>query len=534
MTDTGNIRGAGTMKKGTRKSMPKVRTGCLTCKQRRVKCDEGKPACRNCERTGRRCEGYPRPAPAPTPAGDSSLQVQGRPQQITVYNLPFKVPGSQADRQLLHFYTCEAAGGLSSFSAPTLWTKLILQRSHHQPVVRHALVTLSALYRDYLQGGNRVQASASHAAMQRIAKCHRQLRLYLRSPDASADIALICSILFFAFETLIGDCNTATQHLDNGLQLLKRCQMQRALNKSAHDELLPHLMFTFSRLDIHASTFDDDRIPILTLVSPEETSGLTHAVPSSLSSVDEAETVATKLQNWLMHHLIAHVAHKHKPLDEFPRGLLRERFVLYQQFERFFFAFAALLSSLPGDIPPRALLLRIQVKMYYSVLIENIPNDSFGPCAPADSLRNTLADIERFLSMESTRQTTRTFTLSSQLVAILYFMCLKTPKAERRELAFALLKHSSMPAKDGLWESGKAASIIQTLIDQTKQHDPSKPLEETGGDVFSPEEGGLEHVFRELSNRPRPGCLPTELSTIENKSSEPEQPSDSGDSIGLS
>ncbi|KAL6237490.1 hypothetical protein BDW75DRAFT_228676 [Aspergillus navahoensis] len=514
--------------------MPKVRTGCLTCKQRRIKCDEGKPACRKCEQSGRRCEGYPRPGPAPTPVGDSVLQVQRRAQQITVYNLPFKVPGSQADRQLLHFYTCEAADGLSSFADPTLWRKLILQRSHHQPVVRHALVTLSALYRDYLQGENRIQPSACHAAMQRIAKCHRQLRLYLRSPDASADIALICSILFFAFETLVGDCNSAMQHLDNGLQLLKRYQMQMAPDQRAHDELHSHLVSIFSRLDVHASTFDDDRIPILTLVSPEETSGLTHVVPSSLSSVDEAETVVTKLQNWLMHHLIPHVAHKHKRLAEFPSDLLRERFVLYQQFERFFFTFTAFLDSLPGDIPPRALLLRIQARMYYSVLLENIPNDAFGPCRPADSLRDTLADIEKFLSMESTQQWTRTFTLSSQLVAILYFMCLKTPNAERRELAFALLKHSSMPAKDGLWESEKAASVIQTLIDQTKPHDPSRPLEETGGDVFSPEEGGLEHVFRELSHRQRPNCLPKELSTIGDGSSEPQQASDDVDSVGLS
>ncbi|KAL4739957.1 hypothetical protein BDV11DRAFT_204693 [Aspergillus similis] len=514
--------------------MPKVRTGCLTCKQRRIKCDEGKPGCQNCERTGRRCQGYP-PGPAPALAGDGSLDVQAqrRAQQIIVYNLPFKVPGSKADRQLLHFYACEAAGGLSSFSDPTLWTTLVLQQSHHQPVVRHALVALSALYRDYLQGGNRIQPPASHAAMQRIGKCHRQLRLYLRSADASADIALICSILFFAFETLIGDCNAAMQHLDNGLQLLKRWQMQMAQDHGGSDELLPHLVAVFSRLDIHASTFDDERKPILTLVGPEETSGLSHVVPSSLSSLDEAETVATKLQNWLMHHLIAHVAYKHKPVDEFPRSLLRERFVLYQQFERFFFALAALPNSLPGESSARALLLRIQAKMYYSVLLENIPNDSFGPCPPADSLRNTLADIERFLSMESTQKSASTFTLSSQLVAILYFMCLKTPDAERRELAFTLLKHSSMPAKDGLWESKKAAAIVQTLIEQTKPREPSKSLEEMGGDIFSPEEGGLEHVFRELSNRPWPGCLAKESSMVEDESSESRLFSDRGIGVGL-
>ncbi|CDR44424.1 CYFA0S14e02586g1_1 [Cyberlindnera fabianii] len=36
----------------------RVRTGCWTCKKRRRKCDEGKPECNNCVKSGRTCEGY--------------------------------------------------------------------------------------------------------------------------------------------------------------------------------------------------------------------------------------------------------------------------------------------------------------------------------------------------------------------------------------------------------------------------------------------------------------------------------------------
>ncbi|KAL4779435.1 hypothetical protein BJX76DRAFT_351789 [Aspergillus varians] len=477
--------------------MPKVRTGCMTCKQRRVKCDEGKPSCRNCARTGRRCEGYPQ-SPT-TEKANAQLQIQ-------VYNLPFKVPGSQADRQLLHFYCCEAAGSLSSFSDPTLWTRLVLQRSHDQPVIRHSLVTLAALYRDYLQGGNTIQPSASDAAMQRIGKCHRQLRLYLRSPDASPDTALICSILFYAFETLIGDSDLAIRHLNSGLNLLKQCQR----SKNATDELMPHVEAIFSRLDIHASTFDYERMPILTLVSPEEMSGAVQVVPIELASVKEAEAVLTKLQNWLIHHIIAYVEYKHKPIGEFQRGLLQERFVLYQQFDRFFFALDLLLDSHPGDLPHRALLLRIQARMYYAILVENIPSDpskpQFGYSDPIqmskDSLRSTLADVQTFLSLDTKEHTPRSFTLASQLVAILYFLCLKTNDSFSRETAFALLQHSGIPAKDGLWESQKAVSIIKALIDQTTEHNEQRSLEETAGGVFDREDGGIENVFRELSARP--------------------------------
>ncbi|ODV88691.1 hypothetical protein CANCADRAFT_127709 [Tortispora caseinolytica NRRL Y-17796] len=36
----------------------RTKTGCLTCRQRRIKCDEGRPVCSNCTRSHRKCLGY--------------------------------------------------------------------------------------------------------------------------------------------------------------------------------------------------------------------------------------------------------------------------------------------------------------------------------------------------------------------------------------------------------------------------------------------------------------------------------------------
>ncbi|KAK1755753.1 fungal transcriptional regulatory-like protein [Echria macrotheca] len=36
----------------------RTKTGCLTCRKRRIKCDEGKPTCNNCIKSKRQCEGY--------------------------------------------------------------------------------------------------------------------------------------------------------------------------------------------------------------------------------------------------------------------------------------------------------------------------------------------------------------------------------------------------------------------------------------------------------------------------------------------
>ncbi|ATZ57742.1 hypothetical protein BCIN_15g02830 [Botrytis cinerea B05.10] len=44
--------------KRTRAYFPKTRTGCWTCRKRRVKCDEKKPDCSRCEASGFKCDGY--------------------------------------------------------------------------------------------------------------------------------------------------------------------------------------------------------------------------------------------------------------------------------------------------------------------------------------------------------------------------------------------------------------------------------------------------------------------------------------------
>ncbi|EYE91670.1 uncharacterized protein EURHEDRAFT_231293 [Aspergillus ruber CBS 135680] len=120
-----------------------------------------------CVRTGRQCPGYLKEKPDKLPG-------------IKIYNLPFKVPGSRVHRELLHFYCCEAARGLSRFSDPTLWTELLPQRSQHQPVIRHALAALSFLYHDYIrQGSTPLGEDPTH--LQVIVKSHRQLRAYLLS-----------------------------------------------------------------------------------------------------------------------------------------------------------------------------------------------------------------------------------------------------------------------------------------------------------------------------------------------------------------
>ncbi|KAF5585568.1 zinc finger transcription factor ace1 [Fusarium pseudocircinatum] len=53
----------------------RTKTGCLTCRKRRIKCDEGKPICNNCIKSKRHCEGYSQVASF----GGSMDAIQGAP-----------------------------------------------------------------------------------------------------------------------------------------------------------------------------------------------------------------------------------------------------------------------------------------------------------------------------------------------------------------------------------------------------------------------------------------------------------------------
>ncbi|CAG9937153.1 unnamed protein product [Clonostachys rosea f. rosea IK726] len=52
----------------------RTKTGCLTCRKRRIKCDENRPTCNNCIKSKRTCEGYSKRVVFKAPIGSHPLQ----------------------------------------------------------------------------------------------------------------------------------------------------------------------------------------------------------------------------------------------------------------------------------------------------------------------------------------------------------------------------------------------------------------------------------------------------------------------------
>ncbi|EER39839.1 C6 finger domain-containing protein [Histoplasma capsulatum H143] len=80
----------------------RTKTGCLTCRKRRIKCDERHPVCRNCEKSKRDCLGYdpvfrPQPGPTTLQPAPSQPSLLGSPQGSPTYTSAHNSPtGSQS------------------------------------------------------------------------------------------------------------------------------------------------------------------------------------------------------------------------------------------------------------------------------------------------------------------------------------------------------------------------------------------------------------------------------------------------------
>ncbi|KAJ5653621.1 hypothetical protein N7490_000624 [Penicillium lividum] len=484
-----------------RRSAPKVRTGCATCKTRRIKCDEKRPSCLRCISTGRSCPGYPQ-APRSHP-------------EIKLYNIPFKVPGSRGDRELIHFYCCETADSLSRFSNTTLWKHLILQRCQDQSVVRNSLVALTSLYRDYVYfGSSQFKVSAKH--IQLITKSQSQLRARL-AHDASAEVALICSLIFYAFECMIGNVQQALWHLDQGLVLLRRVRMDYPFLANG-EESHAQLMEIFSQLDIHASIFFLERTPILRLVLPEQVLGAIFIIPEQIYGLPDLENSLTVLQNWTLWHLMESVEYKNLPRTQVPFTVLQDRLHLEAQLQKLEetveeMTTAEHFQSFTSSQRQRLILLRSQTLIFHAVLLENTCtlDGEKVPLEASCRFELALAQISSLLCWPSDpdfvqrfgkkTQSSRDFTLSTNIIAMLYFICLKTSDRAILRTALSLMEGSLFGSRDGLWDARTAVTIVKAMLSEDDIHSENSEMDfklEYVGSGIVDTDGGLEEAFKTL------------------------------------
>ncbi|EXM14709.1 Zn(2)-C6 fungal-type DNA-binding domain [Fusarium oxysporum f. sp. vasinfectum] len=238
-----------------------VKTGCRTCKARKIKCDEAKPSCKRCVSSRRVCGGY---------QGTASLTCY-RPNQLSARD--------QKEGRAFQFFTEMVGPVLAGPTDSYFWTHLVMQFSHFEPTMRHAVLSISSLYEEFARGSRitRQVCSSTYAVDHYNAAIKR-----VKSASDEQMILVIC-VLFICIEYLQGDFDAAMQHCRHGIMILN--------NSSRPEWMCQYLIPIFRRLSITPFFFGGGKPP----TPLPQLIGFETPMPLKFSDAQEAQTAIDDL-----------------------------------------------------------------------------------------------------------------------------------------------------------------------------------------------------------------------------------------------
>ncbi|ORX99284.1 hypothetical protein BCR34DRAFT_576668 [Clohesyomyces aquaticus] len=209
---------------------PKSRTGCTTCKIRRIKCDETRPSCDKCTSTGRKCDGYTTSPATHSDTSTTELSTRDAPIHQPLHEflaLQFLFE-SKDERESFDFFRTKATTEFGGFFASPFWQREVLQAVGSQAGLRYGVIALGAMHRRYSSGTSSSLPDDASDKLLRFAlvqsnRAIRETLNQLNGAKSQADmITLMTSCVLFAnMACLQGHQKDALKHVRSGLNLLQ-------------------------------------------------------------------------------------------------------------------------------------------------------------------------------------------------------------------------------------------------------------------------------------------------------------------------
>lgn len=224
---------------------PKVRTGCRTCKRRRLKCDEQKPRCDRCLKSGWECEGY-------------------RNVQTWLFHPQTPGPSAQLeDEETLQYFLNTGSIALKGYCASVrpFCISLAAQLGHQYPAVRSALLSIAARVQSVTLrwDSQRSRQDAEIFRSKTLQHYNDAIRQLTIAPQGvPPGVFVVCGLLFAALELWPHRDMAPVLHVVSAYRLLLR-DPSGALPYGIREPMFPFLVFNGR----NALAFSDDIDPDL-------------------------------------------------------------------------------------------------------------------------------------------------------------------------------------------------------------------------------------------------------------------------------
>lgn len=446
----------------------KTRTGCLTCRQRRVKCGEERPHCHRCLKAARTCGGYQ----IQLIDGAASIikRVVPVPQLNTSSYLMSAFTATQDEWQAYHFYTQQISSTLGGPFDIDLWQKLVIQISRNDAAVRNGIFTLGNLFRHGADG------SHSHISKCSCVRCIQALRSYNKAIKSFASCsvrvedpesltaALASCALFICIEFYRKNDRNAIALIDKGCGML--FEHLRHLMDVRTCGIDPGFLNLFARLRLLSASFGhvvhwslSPPYPAPTIVHGS-LSGQIECARSSLYHIMTAaqhlrrRSAETLIPLWPSTTYISQEALQHE------RDLVVSRLLIWNE------GFAKLQKALRSEPPESSLPVLVlyghflQTRIYAETSLE-LSQDCYDDYIP--EFQGVAEAAEIGLRQLSTGDRMARFSFENCFLGTLYLCALKCRQPPLRRRLVQLMRLSR--EKEGLWHRGESITVASRVIE---------------------------------------------------------------------
>ena len=241
------------------------------------------------------------------------------------------------ERKALAYFSQVAAGEVFGYLASDLWTHLVPQRCHVSPVIRSAIVALSSIHQDFTAACD-ITSPGETVLMKGILKSDQlyavavvHLRTYIENAAMSSkqEVLLACAVLI-CFTLLRRRPEEATRHLDKGASILRswrqemKCLDSSSWKGTEHDDF-ETIADAYCALDVHASAYNDSRLPCLKPLDQESGTVLNLNTLDHFVNLGHAQQTLMRLISMASVNLIQCTPYKFHPIRMVPQDLVSGR-----------------------------------------------------------------------------------------------------------------------------------------------------------------------------------------------------------------
>ncbi|KAI1778625.1 hypothetical protein F4818DRAFT_305583 [Hypoxylon cercidicola] len=469
----------------TSRGKRKVKSGCRTCKLRRVKCDEARPVCCRCLSSGRVCEGYGIWGGGGNQYGRRPIGLDSAGSLKGFCAPTFTGTVSNDESRCLEWFTHRTAMKLPGVFKFGFWDTLVFQAVSKEPAVLHAVLALSSAHK---REGLCIDTSATEYVpdeqqqftLRHYSKAIGHLQPHFSAHDnSSVRVALVTCLIFVFMEYLRGHYQTSSTHLQNGLRLLNEFHARSSaidcyslFHEPCCDSVDAWIIQAFIRLDVQAKFLGQGSQYLDFMLEDSASKSLTPGF--MFQSINQARQHLDRLFNQIFH--LTHECHGQLCPDDlsYPSALLAKQRGIQQGLTSWYQAYTISKAHLKGK-GPIGVISYVILRIYYTMAVIMADNCLW----PGDESRYDI-HTGNFALLMKQLEYIRSLSSSPSLNGIIHYPDMSSSVADlgalpaiyyvavkcrvRRIRYDAIRSLNTLAHKEGIWNAPITACVARDIV----------------------------------------------------------------------